>query len=324
MKKPAFRGQANSVATTTILAPSCLVVDSAVAHLHLDLLHKKEEKTHLRAITYKGGDLSAREGLFSDLDKFSQYNAEGRGVYLVVNNGGTSDNQITECVAFFVEWDNIPREKQLYIYKELNLPEPTFKLNTAGKSIHNYWVLKKPLAPEIWYPMQCRLVDYCDGDKRCKNPSRVMRLGGFYYIDKQRKPIGISKIIQVTGKEYSLKDITKVLPETRVEKPRIKKEVTNTNWELNDVAEALDHIPKRIGDDNSYGYYRNVAWSLKSWLRDLGYSESLAIEMLEAHSPSKACKWNISQVVRSGGERIGAGTLITYAQQQGWRPKKKL
>ena len=324
MKKPAIEGRANSVATKTILAPSCLIVDAASAHLHLDLLHKKEEKTHLRAITYKGGDLSAREGLFSNLDKFSQYNSEGRGVYLVVNNGGTSDNQITECVAFFVEWDNIPREKQLYIYKELNLPEPTFKLNTAGKSIHNYWVLKNPIAPEIWYPIQCRLVDYCDGDKRCKNPSRVMRLGGFYYIDKQRKPIGISKIIQVTGKEYSLEDITKVLPEPRVEKPRIKKEVTTTNWELNDVAEALDHIPKRIGDDNSYGYYRNVAWSLKSWLRDLGYSESLAIEMLEAHSPSKACKWNISQVVRSGGERIGAGTLITYAQQQGWRPKKKL
>ena len=324
MKKPAFAGRASSVACKTILAPSCLVVDSAVAHLHLDLLHKKEEKTNLRALTYKGGDLSAREGLFSNLDKFSQYNAEGRGVYLVVNNGGTSDNQITECVAFFVEWDNIPKEKQLDIYKELKLPEPTFTLNTEGKSIHCYWVLENPVAPEIWYSIQCRLVDYCDGDKRCKNPSRVMRLGGFYYIDKQGKPTGISKIIQVTGKEYSLEDITKVLPEPRVEKPRIKKEVTNTNWELNDIAEALDSIPRRIGDDNTYGYYRNVAWSLKSWLRDLGYSESLAIEMLEAHSPSKACKWNISQVVRSGGERIGAGTLITYAQQQGWRPKKKL
>ena len=324
MKKPAFEGRASSVTCKTILAPSCLVVDSAVAHLHLDLLHKKEEKTNLRAITYKGGDLSAREGLFSNLDKFSQYNAEGRGVYLVVNNGGTSDNQITECVAFFVEWDNIPREKQLYIYKELNLPEPTFKLNTAGKSIHNYWVLEKPIAPEIWYPIQCRLVDYCDGDKRCKNPSRVMRLGGFYYIDKQRKPIGISKIIHVTGKEYSLEDITKVLPEPRVEKPRIKKEVTNTNWELNDVAEALDHIPRRIGDDNTYGYYRNIAWSLKSWLRDLGYSESLAIEMLEAHSPSKSCKWGITQIIRKGGEKITAGTLIHEAQKQGWRPKKKL
>ena len=324
MKKPAFEGRANSVATTTILASSCLIVDAAAAHLHLDLLHKKDVETRLRAISHKGGGLETIKGNFTDLSKFSEFNFSGRGVYLVVNSGGDLDIEINQCHAFFAEWDNIPKEKQLYIYKELKLPEPTFKLNTAGKSIHCYWVLENPVAPEIWYSIQCRLVDYCDGDKRCKNPSRVMRLGGFYYIDKQRKPIGISKIIHVTGKEYSLEDITKVLPEPRVEKPRIKKEVTYTNWELNDVAEALDHIPRRIGDDNSYGYYRNVAWSLKSWLRDLGYSESLAVEMLEAHSPSKACKWNISQVVRSGGERIGAGTLITYAQQQGWRPKKKL
>ena len=277
MKKPAFAGRASSVACNPILAPSCLIVDAAAAHLHLDLLHKKDVETRLRAITHKGGGLSTIKGNFGELPKFSEFNFSGRGVYLVVNSGGDSDIEINLCHAFFAEWDNIPREKQLYIYKELNLPEPTFKLNTAGKSIHCYWVLKNPIAPEIWYSIQCRLVDYCDGDKRCKNPSRVMRLGGFYYIDKQGKPTGISKIIQVTGKEYSLEDITKVLPEPRVEKPRIKKEVTNTNWELNDVAEALDHIPKRIGDDNSYGYYRNVAWSLKSWLRDLGYSESLAI-----------------------------------------------
>ena len=30
MKKPAFEGRANSVATKTILAPSCLVVDAAL------------------------------------------------------------------------------------------------------------------------------------------------------------------------------------------------------------------------------------------------------------------------------------------------------
>ena len=129
MKKPAFEGRANSVATKTILAPSCLIVDAAASHLHLDLLHKDEYTTHLRAFPHKGGSMGARTGLFGqDLERFSEFNAEGRGIYLVVNNGGNSDNSITECVAFFVEWDNIPKEKQLYIYKELKLPEPTFKL----------------------------------------------------------------------------------------------------------------------------------------------------------------------------------------------------
>ena len=58
MKKPAFGGRASSVACNPILAPSCLVVDAAMAHLHLDLLHKKDVETRLRAITYKGGGLS--------------------------------------------------------------------------------------------------------------------------------------------------------------------------------------------------------------------------------------------------------------------------
>ena len=73
MKKPAFVGRASSVACNPILAPSCLVVDAAMAHLHLDLLHKKDEETRLRAITYKGGGLSTIKGNFTDLSKFSEF-----------------------------------------------------------------------------------------------------------------------------------------------------------------------------------------------------------------------------------------------------------
>ena len=88
-----------------------------MAHLHLDLLHKKDEETRLRAITYKGGGLSTIKGNFTDLSKFSEFNFSGRGVYLVVNSGGDLDVEINQCHAFFAEWDNIPVEKQLYIYK---------------------------------------------------------------------------------------------------------------------------------------------------------------------------------------------------------------
>ena len=104
MKKPAFEGRANSVATTTILASSCLIVDAAAAHLHLDLLHKKDEETRLRAITYRGGNLSTIKGNFRDLPKFAEYNFN-RGIYLVVNSGGDKAADINKCHAFFVEWD---------------------------------------------------------------------------------------------------------------------------------------------------------------------------------------------------------------------------
>ena len=327
MKKPAFEGRANSVATTTILAPSCLIVDAAAAHLHLDLLHKDEFTTHLRAFPHKGGSMGARTGLFGqDLDLFSQYNAEGRGIYLVVNNGGNSDNSITECVAFFVEWDDIPQEKQLYIYKEKNLPEPTFQVNTGGKSIHNYWVLKKPVAAEVWHPIQIRLVDYCKADRNVKNPSRVMRLAGFYYINSDGKPTAQSKIINVSGKEYLLEDIEQVLPIPEV-KPLLHKKVertTKSDWTLRDIVIALDHIPARVTGNNTYEEYRQIAWGLKAILKDIGRSESLAIDLMEAHSPSgKVSGWNIPQVMRSGGEKTGAGTFIYYAQKHGYKPKAK-
>ena len=88
MKKPAFAGRANSVATTTILASSCLIVDAAAAHLHLDLLHKKDVETRLRAITYKGGGLSTIKGNFWELPKFSEFNFSGMNLGL--DFGGTT------------------------------------------------------------------------------------------------------------------------------------------------------------------------------------------------------------------------------------------
>ena len=327
MKKPAFEGRANSVATKTILAPSCLIVDAAMAHLHLDLLHKDEFTTHLRAFPHKGGSMGARTGLFGqDLDLFSQYNAEGRGIYLVINNGGNSDNSITECLAFFVEWDDIPQEKQLNIYKEKNLPEPIFMVDTRGKSIHCYWVLKKPVAPQVWHPIQIRLLDYCKADKSIKNPSRVMRLGGFYYINSDGVPTAQSKIINVSGKEYSVEDIEQVLPIPEV-RPLLNKKVkrtTKSDWTLREIVIALDHIPTRVTGNNTYEEYRQIAWGLKAILKDIGRSESLAIDLMERHSPSgKVSGWDIPQVMRSGGERTGAGTFIYYAQKHGWRPKSK-
>ena len=324
MKKPARWGRASSVACNPILAPSCLIVDAATSHLHLDLLHKKDTETRLRAITYKGGGLSTIKGNFTDLPKFSEFNLSGRGIYLVVNSGGDKAADINKCHAFFVEWDDRSKKEQLHIYKEKYLPEPTFMVDTGGKSIHCYWVLKKPVAAEVWKPIQIRLVDYCKADKNIKDASRCMRLAGFYYVDATGKPTVKSEIINISGKEYSIEDIAQVLPEPKAEAPRYKKKITKSDWTLRDVGEALDAIPTRVTGNNTYEEYRQIAWGLKAIVKEIGYSESLAIDLMERHSPSgKVSGWNIPQVMRSGGERVGAGTFIYYAQKHGYKPKAK-
>ena len=177
---------------------------------------------------------------------------------------------------------------------------------------------------EVWKPIQIRLVDYCKADKNIKDASRCMRLAGFYYVDATGKPTVKSEIINISGKECSIEDIAQVLPEPEIEAPRYKKVITKSDWTIKDVAAALDAIPTRVSGNNTYEEYRQLAWGLKALVKDIGYPESLAVDLMEAHSPSgKVSGWDIPQVMRSGGERTGAGTFIYYAQKHGWRPKSK-
>ena len=62
----------------------------------------------------------------------------------------------------------------------------------------------------------------------------------------------------------------------------------------------------------------DILWGLMAACRDIGVDEEVAIELMEAHSPSRSCGWDVEQVARSGGEQIGAGTLFFHAKQYGW------
>ena len=80
----------------------------------------------------------------------------GRGVYAVINDGGDTDSEITQCRAVFCEWDDRPKEWQIDAWKGLGLPEPTLQVDTGGKSIHNYWVFAEPISVEDWKSLQTR------------------------------------------------------------------------------------------------------------------------------------------------------------------------
>ena len=77
-------------------------------------------------------------------------------------------------------------------------------------------------------------------------------------------------------------------------------------------------IPTRVPGTNTYELYRNILWGLKAAVTDAGYSEQVAIELMEAHSPSKSCGWDVEQVANSGGSSISAGTFWHHALQSGW------
>jgi len=150
--------------------------------------------------------IKARKGGY-DLTVAHQWQCEGRGVYLVINDGGDDDNAITLCRAFWVEWDTKPLEWQLQAWREFGLGEPSFIVTTGGKSAHLYWVLSEPITVERWRPIQLALIAATGADPVNKNPSRVMRLPGAFYLGPDGKASGQSKIHSSGDRRYSVEEV---------------------------------------------------------------------------------------------------------------------
>jgi Protein of unknown function (DUF3987) len=150
--------------------------------------------------------IKARKGGY-DLTVAHQWQREGRGVYLVINCGGDDDNAITLCRAFWVEWDTKPLEWQLQAWREFGLGEPSFTVTTGGKSAHLYWVLSEPITVERWRPIQLALIAATGADPVNKNPSRVMRLPGAFYLGPDGKASGQSKIHSSSDRRYSVEEV---------------------------------------------------------------------------------------------------------------------
>ena len=207
------------------------------------------------------------------------------------------------------------------------MPEPTFIVET-GKSLHIYLVLKQPIAPHVWRPNQRQLIDFMDGDPAVKSLSRVLRLAGSWYANKDNELTQLVTLRDVTGKRYDLEEIVSCFPRCSPEVgPRRPPAPSQTPfWEgadyprstLRDIVDALRCVPERIPGTGTYPEYRNLLWGLISALAeaDAGYGPELAITLMEAHSP----QWrDVRQVANSGGDQISAGTFWHLAKQHGWR-----
>ena len=205
--------------TTTNLSESvqsCQEVSKSTQTCHINreqvrqqlaaLGYKKGERVFLRAFfpstdSRKNGD-AGRKAETTNLDKLiehaAKFQAEGRGVYLVVNGGGHADKDVTAARAIFYEHDNLDKAAQVDLWKGLGLPEPTLQIDTGGKSIHSYWVFEQFVAVENWRSLQTDLLEFADADRSLKNPSRVMRLAGARHSSGNQ-----SVITNNSGKRYT-------------------------------------------------------------------------------------------------------------------------
>ena len=330
-------------------SPTQACIDRAAAQQFLSLLGKDQASARMRAFPHRANPakavIGARKGPF-DLDAAEQWQRDGRGIYLVINDGGDRKSEITVCRAFFVEWDDRPIAWQLNAWRELGLPEPSLIVLSGGKSAHCYWLLEQPIPPKEWAPLQAELIAYAGGDPHCKDASRVMRLPGCWYVDAGGQPTALVELVHVSGQRYTPGDIALALlpdefaepvagparqhaipleeasegPGTGIPLPELGDEDFGPPRPLEQIRSALAAIPRRVAGSNTYADYRNILWGLIQACEQAGHDRELAIALMEAHSPSASCGWDIRQVASSGGEQISAATFWFHARQHGWLP----
>jgi hypothetical protein len=264
----------------------------------LSLLGKDPSAARLRAFPHRlnpnrydpktnPNGIRARKGAY-DLTVAHQWQREGRGVYLVINDGGDDDNAITLCRAFWVEWDTKPLAWQLEAWREFGLGEPSFIVTTGGKSAHLYWVLSEPITVERWRPIQLALIAATGADPVNKNPSRVMRLPGAFYLGPDGKASGQSKIHSSSDRRFSVDEVEAWLPAQPAAEPQSHAD-DGANpfagvplWDAGDLPErppgalkeALLQVPPFAPKQ---GQYQSLLYLARRLLVDLGKQGAIDI-----------------------------------------------
>ena len=233
--------------------------DASEAEQFLELLGKDAAATWIRGIKPGRSGASEHQGLDSGWCRRRTH--PGFNLYAVIGNadaatgkgGGVQDTDITTVPALFVEWDDgASIAEQMQRWQSLGLPEPTVMVSTGGKSVHCYWVLLQPLAPLEWKRITARLIAHCSSDKSCSNPSRVMRLPGSIYYDKETwEPTGQCRIVATAGHRYAAFDIEACLPPPAPAKPATA--APSRQWEPRPEADLIDALRKVPAFDHGQG-----------------------------------------------------------------------
>ncbi|WP_374825419.1 AAA family ATPase [Aerosakkonema sp. BLCC-F183] len=159
---------------------------------------KTGKNSRCQKIKCKGDELP-----YEKLQELQKY---GYNLYLVIN-GGDTDAEVKSGRAIFYEHDNLSKDIQRELWQHLNLPEPTFQVDTGGKSIHSYWVFDRSIPIEQWKTLQADLLEFADADRSIKNPSRVMRLAGSVHQGTKQ----VAAIVSKSAKTYNYEQLKAII-----------------------------------------------------------------------------------------------------------------
>jgi hypothetical protein len=133
--------------------------------------------------------------------------------------GGTaikSRKEIKDGRVLIVEIDKpgLDKDVQAGVWRKANLPEPTYQLDTGGKSIHHVWVLDQMVGADLIREGRARLsqaIEDATGmktDHAMHSPHQPSRLAGGIHPKTGKRSV----LINVTGKRYGLEEVMAACP----------------------------------------------------------------------------------------------------------------
>lgn len=118
----------------------------------------------------------------SEKKSLESHNQKYRGVFFIPNPGGHKDRDIREIVAVFLDLDGSPLHPVLEACESSGV-HPHAVVETSPDRYHVYFLVSGVAVSEF-KPIQQALAKRFNGDTSICNPSRVMRLPGYYHHKK--------------------------------------------------------------------------------------------------------------------------------------------
>lgn len=159
------------------------------------------------------------------LRQMTRLNSHGYGAYMVINTpnpqagtakfntrnakGTITDNEITHATALFVDLDRPEKRTNanLDALQEAEIPPSLIVQSSYPHKVHGYWLIADLGDINLWRRLQAQLIAKFSGDPACKNPSRIMRIPGFWHT--KGEPIQ-SRLISDPGTTYTVAEITEI------------------------------------------------------------------------------------------------------------------
>lgn len=295
-----------------------LQIDWEAAETFLGLLGKNGN-TRCRAFFHKSAPVEVkRQGARKPAlnpDAIKAIQLTGRGIYVVINDGGDDKASITLCRAYFAEFDGVDEGAQWDAVTFSGLPEPSIVNATGGGSLHFYWVLSEPMTDVAqWQADMKRLIAHLGSDKSVNDPSRVMRLPGCWYMDGNRQPVAQVQIVHQSDARYTREQIIGCLPEPKPAAPATPQPLSiyaDAERTERRALEQLQRIPPRIPGSNTRDVYLRLFWGLVAIT-----GPERAAQLMAQHSPEWAAVDDLPTLANDANGSITDATFFEVAKSQ--------